>query len=236
MSTTTRQRRLRFDVPMEGVIARWYTRLRGSAPQIEEYRAQAAELTDGLAGGADVLEVAPGPGYLAIELARGGQRQVTGLDISHTFVDIATAKARQAGVRVDFRHGDAARMPFDTGSFDVIVCQAAFKNFRQPVSALNEMHRVLRSGGWAVIQDMRSTASDADIAREVERMELGRLNAFMTTRTLHGLRRRAYSPAQFEGLAARSAFGSCEIHTEGVGLEVRLHKLGDDGSHRDLYR
>lgn len=231
MMTAQDQRRLRFDVPMEGVVARWYTRLRGSAPQIAEYRSQAAELTGGLPSGADVLEVAPGPGYLAIEMARSGQLHVTGLDISRTFVEIATEKARQAGVHVAFRHGDVASMPFDTPSFDLIVCQAAFKNFRQPVGALNEMHRVLRSGGRAVIQDLSSTASDADITREVQDMELGRLSAFMTARTLRGLRRRAYSPAQFERLAAQSAFGTCEIQTDGIGLEVRLHKLGDEDGH-----
>jgi ubiquinone/menaquinone biosynthesis C-methylase UbiE len=226
------QHRLRFDVPMEGVVARWYTRLRGSPPQMVEYRRQAAELTDGLPSGADVLEVAPGPGYLAIEMARQGQFHVTGLDISRTFVEIASEKARQAGVGVEFRHGDAAGTPFDTASFDLIVCQAAFKNFRQPVRALNEMYRVLRNGGRAVIQDMRSTAANADITREVQDMALGRLSAFMTTRTLRGLRRRAYSPAQFERLAAQSAFGTCEIRTEGVGMEVRLHKVGDGSGDR----
>jgi ubiquinone/menaquinone biosynthesis C-methylase UbiE len=142
-------------------------------------------------------------------------------------VEIASEKAREAGVRVAFRHGDVARMPFDTGSFDLIVCQAAFKNFRQPVNALNEMRRVLRSGGRALIQDMNSGASDADIDREVQHMELGRLSAFMTVRTLRGLRRRAYSPTQFEGLAAMSASGTCEIRTEGVGMDVQLRNLGD---------
>jgi hypothetical protein len=38
------------------------------------------------------------------------------------------------------------------------------------------------------------------------------------------LRRRAYSPAQFERLAAESPFLTCEIQTEGIGLEVRLKK------------
>jgi ubiquinone/menaquinone biosynthesis C-methylase UbiE len=231
MMTAQDQHRLRFDVPMEGVVARWYTRLRGSAPQLAEYRRQAAELTEGLPSGADVLEVAPGPGYLAVEMARQGRLHVTGLDISRTFVEIASEKARQAGVSVEFRHGDAAGMPFDSASFDLIVCQAAFKNFRKPVSALDEMHRVLRGGGRAVIQDMRRTASNADITREVRDMDLDRFSAFMTARTLRGLRRRAYSPAQFERLAAQSAFGTCEIRSEGVGMEVRLHKVGDGGGH-----
>jgi len=215
----------RFKAPeMEGPIARWYTRLRSSGSQMEEYRKQASRLTDGLPSGAAVLEVAPGPGYLAIEMARRGRCRVTGLDISRTFVEIATEHARQAGVSVDFRRGDVASLPFDSESFDLIVCQAAFKNFAQPVRALDEMHRVLRGGGTAVIQDMNREASGAAIDEEVRSAELGRLNAFMMKRSLTMLRRRAYSPAQFERLAAESAFRTCEIRPEGIGMEVRLHK------------
>ncbi len=143
---------------MEGVVARWYAKVRRSGNQIEECGKQAAQLTQGLAAGAKVLEVAPGPGYLAVEIARLGF-QVTGLDISHTFVQIGSENARQAGVSVDFRQGDAAVMPFEADSFDLIVCQAAFKNFIHPASALDEMYRVLRSGGTAVIQDMSSDAT-----------------------------------------------------------------------------
>ena len=51
-------------------MARWYARVRGSGSQIEAYRKQAGQLTAGLPSGARVLEVAPGPGYLAIEMAR----------------------------------------------------------------------------------------------------------------------------------------------------------------------
>ena len=216
------QRRLKLP-EMEGVVARWYTGLRSSGPQLEAYRTQASLLTAGLESGADVLEVAPGPGYLAIEVARLGFH-VTGVDISRTFVQIATDHARQARVTVDFRQGDAAELPLESESFDLVVCQAAFKNFRQPVIALDEMHRILRTGGTAVIQDMSGEASHADIEREVDEMELGRLNTFMTKGTLEMLRRRAYSRAQFERLASESAFLTCEIKTEGMSVEVRLKK------------
>jgi ubiquinone/menaquinone biosynthesis C-methylase UbiE len=219
------QKRFKVKLPeMEGPIARWYSKLRSSGNQIEVYRKQAAELTNGLPTGADVLEVAPGPGYLAIEVARLGRFQVTGLDISHTFVQIASENARLAGVSIDFRQGDATRLPFDAESFDLVVCQAAFKNFTQPVTALNEMHRVLRTGGTAVIQDMSRDASHADIETEVKSMKLGPINTFTTKATLEMLRRRAYSTAQFERLAAESAFRTCEVRTEGIGLEVRLNK------------
>src|SRR6266550_6457781 len=121
----TETRRWRFKAPeMEGPIARWYARVRGSQSQLDAYRKQAFHLTGDLRDGARVLEVAPGPGYLAIEMARPGRLQVTGLDISHTFVEIANANARKAGVAVEFCQGNVAQMPFETDSFDLIVCQA----------------------------------------------------------------------------------------------------------------
>lgn len=217
--------RWRFKGPeMEGPVARWYAKVRGSEPQIAEYRRQALQLTEGLPVGAKVLEVAPGPGYLAIEMARLGRVQVTGLDVSRTFVQIASEKARQVGVTVDFQQGDAAVIPFAADSFDLILCQAAFKNFSYPESTLSEMHRVLRSGGTAVIQDMNRDATHADIAVEVDHMKLGWLTTFTTKATLESLRRRAYSPAQFERLVAESPFRAYQIQTEGIGLDVRLTK------------
>ena len=224
----TETRRWRFQGPeMEGPVARWYARVRGSDSQLDLYRRQARQLTEGLAEGARVLEVAPGPSYLAIEMARLGRFEVTGLDISRTFVQIATANAREAGVRVDFRQGDVAAMPFPPGTFDLVVCQAAFKNFTLPHTALAEIHRVLRPRGAAVIQDLSRDATHEDIAREVQGMRLGPFASLTTRATLEMLKRRAYSPGRFASLAATSPFRTATITTEGIGLEVRLEKEKD---------
>ena len=103
--------------------------------------------------------------------------------------------------------------------------QSAFKNFAQPVRALDEIHRVLRAGGTAVIQDLSKDASNAEIEQEVRAMKLSRLNAVMTKFVLATLlRRRAYSPVQFKRVVAASAFRTCEIRKDGIGLEVRLRK------------
>jgi ubiquinone/menaquinone biosynthesis C-methylase UbiE len=147
---------------------------------------------------------------------------VTGLDISHTMVEIASDNARAAGLPVDFRQGDVADLPFPPGRFDLVVCQAAFKNFTEPVRALDEMHRVLRPGGTAVIQDLSPEATRTDIEREVRQMRLSRWNTLVTRFTLGMLRRRAHTADQFRRLAQQSAFGTCQVQTDGVGLEVRL--------------
>jgi hypothetical protein len=84
------------------------------------------------------------------------------------------------------------------------------------------MHRVLRPGGTAVIQDMNREATEADIRREVDGMRLNRLNALATRFTLAMLRRRAYSPDRFADLVAESPFRTADITTEGMALEVRM--------------
>src|SRR5512142_300305 len=195
-------------LPMEGVIARWYAR--STARDRGRMARAAAVLAPRLTPGARVLEVAPGPGYLAIELARAGHR-VTGLDISRSFVAIATENAARAGVQAVFERGNASAMPFDAGAFDLVVCMAAFKNFADPLGALDEFHRVLRPGGTAAVLDLRKEASLAAIAREVEGMGLSAWNAAVTRFVFrHTLLRSAYRRQEMEALAARSRFGGGE--------------------------
>ena len=217
-------------LPMEGFVASWYARLRGSQGQLQQYHRQALELTDGLPDGAEVLEVAPGPGYLAVEIARLGRAHVTAMDISRSFVEITAQNASRAQVTVDVCQGDAGKMPFNDESFDLIVPQAAFKNFAHPVDALNEMHRVLRSGGKAVVQDMNREARRSDIDAEAQAAGVSGMNALWMKWALIWLRRRAYSPTQFESPAAASAFAGCETTTEGIGLDIRLSRPADSST------
>jgi ubiquinone/menaquinone biosynthesis C-methylase UbiE len=208
---------------MEGPIARWYARL--TRKDQGEFRRLAGSLAGRVGPGAAVLEVAPGPGYLAIELAKLGPYRVTGLDISRSFVRIAGENARQAGVAVDFRHGNAAAMPFDPDSFDLLVCRAAFKNFSEPVRALDEMHRVLGKGGEAVIIDLRGDVRPDEIDVHVDAMGLGRFDRFITKLAFrHMLIKRAYTADQFRRMAADSQFGACAIEESAIGLEVTLRK------------
>ena len=210
-------------LPMEGIIATWYAR--NTANDVRGTRKSASFIADRLKPGARVLEVAPGPGYLAIEIAKMGDYRVTGLDISHSFVRIAAENARKAGVSVDFRHGDAAHMPFPDESFDFVVCRAAFKNFSDPVGALNEIHRVLMHGGRASIIDLRKDASLAAIDEEVAGMQMSALNAKLTRwafRTM--LLKSAYTREAIDAMVSQSRFAKGEISQDGIGFELRLAK------------
>jgi ubiquinone/menaquinone biosynthesis C-methylase UbiE len=207
---------------MEGVIATWYARI---TKRDRGYVALADSIAAQLPPGARVLEVAPGPGYLAIELARRGLR-VTTIDISHTFVALAIANARDAGVEVTVRQGNAAELPFADGAFDFVVCRAAFKNFTDPLGALNEVHRVLAVAGRASIIDLRKDATAGEIRAEVDGMEMSWLNAWWTRLTFRAfLLKNAYTNESLDELVARSRFGRSEIRRDGIAFDLRLAKL-----------
>jgi ubiquinone/menaquinone biosynthesis C-methylase UbiE len=208
-------------IGLEGPLAAWYAK--NTVGGLPEFRAEAREIAAGLDAGDWVLEIAPGPGYLAVELARLGLR-VTGLDISRSFVRIAKENAGRAGVSVDFRHGDASSMPFEAETFDFLVCRAAFKNFSDPVGALKEMRRVLRPGGRGRLIDMRRDASDGEIAEEVAKMRLGGVGAFITRGALRSLRRRAYTNSDFARMISEAAFSDSEIRPGPIGFDIRLTK------------
>jgi SAM-dependent methyltransferase len=151
--------------------------------------------------------------------------RITGVDISDSFVRIASENARTAGVDVEFRPGNASDLPFAAESFDLVYCRAAFKNFADPARAIAEMHRVLRPGGLALIQDLRPDATNQAIADTVRSLNLDRVNAIITTWMFkHILVKRATSRQQLEAMAAASPFKTCKIVESPIGYEVVLRK------------
>jgi ubiquinone/menaquinone biosynthesis C-methylase UbiE len=158
-------------------------------------------------------------------LAKLGDFKITALDISRTMVEIATENARKANVNVVFRQGNASAMQFADESFDLVYCSAAFKNFSGPVNALDEMCRVLRPGGEAIVVDLRKDVSLEEIDSYVTQSGRTWIDAWMTKWTFrHVLVKRAYTTDDFVRMAEQSRFGSCHINVALIGLEVRFTK------------
>jgi len=226
MSTHTYAAKPYKGMGMEGAVARWYAALtRKSLKNFEELARRAAEQ---IADGAAVLEVAPGPGYFAIELAKLGNYAITGLDISKTFVEIARTNAAKARVRVDFQLGNASDMPFRDETFDFLVCCAAFKNFTEPQRALDEMYRVLRPGGKALIIDLRKDASMESINQAIRSMKAGLVDTIITRLTFRFmLLKRAYTRTGFEQLISETKFHEFKIQENLMALEILLSKAGE---------
>jgi ubiquinone/menaquinone biosynthesis C-methylase UbiE len=208
---------------MEGMVAKWYATNTGKT--LDEFTKLARRVANQLPHGGSVLDLAPGPGYFSIELAKIGPYSVTGLDISRTFVEMARKRAVEGGVRVDFRQGSASRMPFGDDTFDFLACRAAFKNFGEPVRALQEMCRVLKPGGCGLIIDLRRDASPESISHAVDGMGLSAINRIVTKLTFRlMLLKTAYTRAQFEHMLAQASFRSVDIQEVDIGFEIAMTK------------
>lgn len=203
---------------MEGSIARWYDRTtRRDMPEIRQLAARIAAMVP---AGGSVLEVAPGPGFLSIELAKRGL-QVRAIDISKSFVEIARKNAAADGVKARFQLGNAAALPIDDASVDFVVCRAAFKNFTEPVKAMAEMRRVLRPGGTALLIDMRRDASVDEIRRYVNGLGVSRLNRWFMMLSFRGmLIKRAYPLEEIRSMALEAGWADPRIEPAPMGFSA----------------
>ena len=96
-----------------------------------------------------ILDVGCGTGIVTRRAAEiiGAQGKLVGLDISPDMLAVARKASIPAGAGVDWIEGDAAKVPFENGQFDVVLCQFAFMFMADKTAALGEMRRVLAPGG-----------------------------------------------------------------------------------------
>ena len=101
-----------------------------------------------------VLDVACGPGFLTMTFAEYCA-QAVGVDATDKFLALARAEAGQRGLQnLTFQRGDAEHLPFADGTFDIVVCRAAFHHMPHPERTLAEMKRVAKDDGRLLILDM----------------------------------------------------------------------------------
>jgi SAM-dependent methyltransferase len=125
------------------------TWMAGDFGQIAQYTAKSAEeFVDRLSisPGMRVLDVACGTGNLALPAARKGA-QVTGVDIAANLLDQGRRRADSESLTVVFEEGDAERLPFPEGQFDLVMSMFGAMFAPRPELVASELTRVCRHGG-----------------------------------------------------------------------------------------
>jgi ubiquinone/menaquinone biosynthesis C-methylase UbiE len=123
----------------------------------------AADVAAAVPEGARILDVGCGRGQLSILLAVRHGLPVTGIDVDPDEIARARATVRaaatdavtRAAAEPVFLVADAAHMPFEDGSFDLVTSTFSMHHWPDPVAGLGEVRRVLVPGGRALIWDLR---------------------------------------------------------------------------------
>jgi ubiquinone/menaquinone biosynthesis C-methylase UbiE len=101
-------------------------------------------------GPARILETAAGTGVVTAALAGAlPKAEIVATDLNQAMLDVAAA--RVTAPTVSFREADALNLPFDDGSFDLVVCQFGVMFFPDKVVGNAEARRVLRDGGHYLV-------------------------------------------------------------------------------------
>jgi ubiquinone/menaquinone biosynthesis C-methylase UbiE len=106
----------------------------------------------------EIVDLGCGPGYLVRDLAKHTKGlHITGVDSSNEMLNQAKAVAQISGIkdRVSFKIGNAARMPFEDHSLDLIVSTLSLHHWKNPIIVMNEIARVLKPSGVYLIFDLR---------------------------------------------------------------------------------
>lgn len=133
-----------------------------------------------------ILDLACGYGRFTIPLAKQGY-SIEGLDITPSLISEARKVAERKRIKLSFKLGDMRKLPYETGSFDAIICMwNAFSELykeKDQVKAIKEMLRILKKGGFAFIEiryarvvpkNYTNKAAEDEIYRVEKRVTVGK--------------------------------------------------------------
>lgn len=193
---------------IEGYFAIKYAEFAKDTSIMQEAYANLADRVAAVMGKGIFLEVGPGPAFVSIEISkRILQAQIIGLDISEMMIGIGRRNVAEAGLseRISFRHGDAAKMPFDDAKFDFVVSSGSLHHWNKPVEVFDEIHRVLKLGQPALVYDVRKDA----LKEKVDEFSHHIKSCFMRWGLRHSVGE-SYTQQGIEDLVNQTHFGEVE--------------------------
>ncbi len=106
-----------------------------------------------LAGTERVLDAACGAGHTAVTFAPH-VREVVALDFTPAMLEqVEQLAAERQLTNISTRSGDVEKLPFEAHSFDLVVTRYAAHHWPNPLTALQEIARVLKPGGQFLLDD-----------------------------------------------------------------------------------
>lgn len=167
-----------------------------------------------------MLDIGTGPAWLLLKLHRQAPKmRLVGIDSSPAMA--TKAKKNTAGIEsIEIKQGNADDIPFPDECFEIVVSTASIHHWKKPIVGLNEVHRVLKDGGFALIYDLVSDMPQSIL--DDCRREFGKLKT--TLFWLHSFEEPFYSRRNFENLVQPTLFKNCQGRFLGLLYRLILEK------------
>lgn len=169
-----------------------------------------------------VLDIGTGSGRLAIELARakGTRFDIVALDISENMLRKARENARRYGVedKIKFLAATAAALPFADNSFDLVISYASLHHWFKPLAVFDEVARVTRETGHAIIRDNKRVYQSA-----AWRAVIWLISRFMNRRHRENWPKAilaSYTIPEVQEILRRSSLRDCRISSDFVFIDL----------------
>lgn len=176
---------------------------------------------------ATLLDIGAGTARLLCKIGRQKFAQhltLIGLDYFHEMVEIARKNVEQASLsqRILIGQSDVHNLPFANGTVRYVLSRSTVHHWRDPVSALWEIHRVLEPRGLALIYEISRTATTDAMAkfndlRRMANIEPSRMDEKYTPEEL-------WQFVTAAGLEANAELRAPKMGWMALGMELQIRK------------
>lgn len=199
-----------------------------------------------------ILDLCCGQGRHTLELMRQGYTRVQGLDRSRYLINRARRTAKNEGLDIRFREGDARKLPYSTDTFDVVMILGNsfgyFTSIEDDRKVLKEVMRVLKPSGrilldvtngdymrenytprsWEWLDKDHLVCRERSLSSDEQRLISREIVIHNNKGTLvdQFYAERLYGQEMFEKLLASAGFISINTHNTLVGQSTRNQDLG----------
>ena len=159
-----------------------------------------------LVSGTRVLEVGVGTGKNMPFWPKG--IRMTAIDLTPGMLEFAHRRAKELGLTVDIRLGDAQSLDFPDASFDAAVATFVFCSVPDPVLGLRELKRVVRPGGQVLLLEHVRSANPVlgALMDSVNPLVVRMMGANVNRRTVENVRASGLAVESVEDLGMGGIF------------------------------